>query len=190
MNKQIYDNIKNGLIKAYKEYVEIEMKYFEHINKKKIGKTYKDITKPKIPIKEEFVNPKTGRINHRKVGMGYPKYVYTQEMYDKDYENKLKAVTEKSTFAFQTKPDDTHSLIRLENISNPTDKDIEHVYAYFEEYKDELISFEAYGYKYDECKQFDCINPIFKEPTNKYFWEMKSNYEDAKQKWCEKYGAD
>ena len=190
MNKQIHDNIKNGLIKAYKEYVEIEMTYFEHTNKKKIGKTYKDITKPKIPIKEEFVNPKTGRINHRKVGMDYPTYVYTQEMYDKDYENKLKSITEKSTFAFQTKPDDTHSIIRLENISNPTERDIEHVYAYFEEYKNELISFEAYGYKYDEYKRFDCINPIFKEPTNKYFWEMKSKYEDAKQKWCDKYGAN
>ena len=87
--------------------------------------------------------------------MDYPTYVYTQEMYDKDYENKLKSITEKSTFAFQTKPDDTHSIIRLENISNPTERDIEHVYAYFEEYKDELISFEAYGYKYDEYKRFE-----------------------------------
>ena len=83
--QEIYNIIKEAIDTAYNENILSEVRQFEYCNVKNIGKEKIDYNKWE-DVKEEFINPKTGRVNHKKVGKRHARYIYTQEMYNQEFD--------------------------------------------------------------------------------------------------------
>ena len=62
----IYNIIKEAIDTAHNEYILSEVKRFEYRNAKDIGKERIDYNKLE-DVKEAFINPKTGRVNHKRL---------------------------------------------------------------------------------------------------------------------------
>ena len=103
---KIYNIIKEAIDTARNEYILSEVKRFEHRNAKDIGKERIDYNKWE-DVKEAFINPKTGRVNHKKVGRRHARYIYTQEMYNQEFEKVVEDGKKKETVRFRTSPDDS-----------------------------------------------------------------------------------
>ena len=72
--QEIYNIIKEAIITAYNENILSEVRQFKYRNAKNIGKEKIDYNKWE-DVKEEFINPKTGRVNHKKVGRRHARYI-------------------------------------------------------------------------------------------------------------------
>lgn len=194
MNTTVYNAIKEGIIITHTSYIENEIANFEYHNKKNIGKELTNYNAAKVPVVEAFINPKTGRLNHRKVGMAYPKYTYTEEMYNEGLAKVIDKAKAKHTFKIKTNPDDSCSQIVFNNLTEPTDRDIELVYSRFDDrYKDHIVGFKPYFLKNGNNEApgtWFYMEPIFDEETNKKFWNSYDTYCKAKQEWCDKYGCN
>ena len=192
MNTQeIYNIIKEAIITAYNEYILSEVRQFEYCNAKNIGKEKVDYNKWE-DIKEEFINPKTGRVNHKKVGRRHARYIYTKEMYNQEFDKVIENARKKETVRFRTTPDDSLSIFTIAN-RNPTDKDIEKIYNSYGELAEHIIGFksEYCNYYGGNCPEsYSHMTPIFDKETNDNFYNAMDSYCKAKQEWCDKYGAE
>ena len=189
--QEIYNIIKEAIITAYNENILYEVKRFEYCNAKNIGKEKVDYTKWE-DVKEEFINPKTGRVNHKKVGRRHARYIYTQEMYNQEFDKVIENARKKETVRFRTTPDDSLSIFTIANC-NPTDKDIEKIYNSYGELAEHIIGFKSKYYNYyggDYPESYSHMTPIFDKETNDNFYNSMESYYKAKQEWCEKYGAE
>ena len=188
---EIYNIIKEAIITAHNEHVLSEIRQFEYCNAKNIGKEKIDYTKWE-DVKEEFINPKTGRINHKKVGKRHVRYIYTQEMYNQEFNKVIENARKKETVLFRTTPDDSLTIFTIAN-HNPTDKDIEKIYNSYDKLAEHIIGFKPeyydyYGENYPES--YSNMTPIFDKETNDKFYNDMELYCKAKQEWCDKYGAE
>ena len=192
MNTQeIYNIIKEAIITAYNENILSEVRQFKYRNAKNIGKEKIDYNKWE-DVKEEFINPKTGRVNHKKVGRRHARYIYTQEMYNQEFDKVIENARKKETVRFRTTPDDSLSIFTIANC-NPTDKDIEKIYNSYGELAEHIIGFksEYYNYYGGNCPEsYSHMTPIFDKETNDNFYNSMESYCKAKQEWCDKYGAE
>lgn len=189
--QEIYNIIKEAIITAYNENILSEVKRFEYCNAKNIGKEKVDYNKWE-DIKEEFINPKTGRVNHKKVGRRHARYIYTQEMYNQEFDKVIENARKKETVRFRTTPDDSLSIFTIANC-NPTDKDIEKIYNSYGKLAEHIIGFksEYCNYYGGNCPEsYSHMTPIFDKETNDNFYNAMESYCKAKQEWCEKYGAE
>ena len=189
--QEIYNIIKEAIITAYNENILSEVRQFEYCNAKNIGKEKVDYTKWE-DVKEEFINPKTGRVNHKKVGRRHARYIYTQEMYNQDFDKVIENARKKETVRFRTTPDDSLSIFTIAN-RNPTDKDIEKIYNSYGKLAEHIIGFksEYCNYYGGNCPEsYSHMTPIFDKETNDNFYNSMESYCKAKQEWCEKYGAE
>ena len=189
--QEIYNIIKEAIITAYNENILSEVKRFEYCNAKNIGKEKVDYNKWE-DLKEEFINPKTGRVNHKKIGRRHARYIYTQEMYNQDFDKVIENARKKETVRFRTTPDDSLSIFTIANC-NPTDKDIEKIYNSYGKLAEHIIGFksEYCNYYGGNCPEsYSHMTPIFDKETNDNFYNSMESYCKAKQEWCEKYGAE
>lgn len=189
--QEIYNIIKEAIITAYNEYILSEVKRFEYHNAKDIGKERIDYDKWE-DVKEAFINPKTGRVNHKKVGRRHARYIYTQEMYNQEFDKVIENARKKETVRFRTTPDDSLSIFTIANC-NPTDKDIEKIYNSYGKLAEHIIGFksEYCNYYGGNCPEsYSHMTPIFDKETNDNFYNAMESYCKAKQEWCEKYGAE
>ena len=189
--QEIYNIIKEAIITAYNENILSEVKRFEYCNAKNIGKEKVDYNKWE-DVKEEFINPKTGRVNHKKVGRRHARYIYTQEMYNQEFDKVIENARKNETVRFRTTPDDSLSIFTIANC-NPTDKDIEKIYKSYGELAEHIIGFksEYCNYYGGNCPEsYSHMTPIFDKETNDNFYNAMESYCKAKQEWCEKYGAE
>ena len=189
--QEIYNIIKEAIITAYNEHILSEVRQFEYRNAKNIGKEKIDYTKWE-DVKEEFINPKTGRINHKKVGKRHVRYIYTQEMYNQEFDKVIENARKKETVLFRTTPDDSLTIFTITN-NNITDKDIEKIYNSYDKLAEHIIGFKPeyydyYGENYPES--YSHMTPIFDKETNDKFYNDMELYYKAKQEWCDKYGAE
>ena len=187
----IYNIIKEAIYTARNEHVLSEIRQFEYCNAKNIGKEKIDYTKWE-DIKEEFINPKTGRINHKKVGKRHVRYIYTQEMYNQEFDKVIENARKKENVLFRTTPDDSLTIFTITN-HNITDKDIEKIYNSYDKLAEHIIGFKPeyydyYGENYPES--YSHMTPIFDKETNDKFYNDMELYYKAKQEWCDKYGAE
>ena len=187
----IYNIIKEAIYTARNEHVLSEIRQFEYDNVKNIGKEKIDYTKWE-DVKEEFINPKTGRINHKKVGKRHVRYIYTQEMYNQEFDKVIENARKKETVLFRTTPDDSLTIFTITN-NNITDKDIEKIYNSYNKLAEHIIGFKPeyydyYGENYPES--YSHMTPIFEKETNDKFYNDMELYCKAKQEWCDKYGAE
>lgn len=187
----IYNIIKEAIYTARNEHVLSEIRQFEYCNAKNIGKEKIDYTKWE-DVKEEFINPKTGRINHKKVGKRHVRYIYTQEMYNQEFNKVIENARKKETVLFRTTPDDSLTIFTITN-RNLTDKDIEKIYNSYDKLAEHIIGFKPeyydyYGENYPES--YSHMTPIFDKETNDKFYNNMELYYKAKQEWCDKYGAE
>ena len=187
----IYNIIKEAIYTARNEHVLSEIRQFEYDNVKNIGKEKIDYTKWE-DVKEEFINPKTGRINHKKVGKRHVRYIYTQEMYNQEFDKVIENARKKETVLFRTAPDDSLTIFTITN-NNITDKDIEKIYNSYNKLAAHIIGFKPeyydyYGENYPES--YSHMTPIFEKETNDKFYNDMELYCKAKQEWCDKYGAE
>ena len=189
--QEIYNIIKEAIITAYNENILSEVRQFKYRNAKNIGKEKVDYNKWE-DVKEEFINPKTGRVNHKKVGRRHARYIYTQEMYNQDFDKVIENARKKETVRFRTTPDDSLSIFTIANC-NPTDKDIEKIYNSYGELAEHIIGFksEYCNYYGGNCPEsYSHMTPIFDKETNDNFYNSMESYCKAKQEWCDKYGAE
>ena len=189
--QEIYNIIKEAIITAYNENILSEVRQFEYCNAKNIGKEKVDYNKWE-DVKEEFINPKTGRVNHKKVGRRHARYIYTQEMYNQDFDKVIENARKKETVRFRTTPDDSLSIFTIANC-NPTDKDIEKIYNSYGKLAEHIIGFksEYCNYYGGNCPEsYSHMTPIFDKETNDNFYNAMESYCKAKQEWCDKYGAE
>ena len=189
--QEIYNIIKEAIITAYNENILSEVKRFEYCNAKNIGKEKIDYNKWE-DVKEEFINPKTGRVNHKKVGRRHARYIYTQEMYNQEFDKVIENARKKETVRFRTTPDDSLSIFTIANC-NPTNKDIEKIYNSYGELAEHIIGFKPEYYNYyggNYPESYSHMTPIFDKETNDNFYNSMESYYKAKQEWCEKYGAE
>lgn len=189
--QEIYNIIKEAIITAYNENILSEVRQFKYRNAKNIGKEKVDYNKWE-DVKEEFINPKTGRVNHKKVGRRHARYIYTQEMYNQEFDKVIENARKKETVRFRTTPDDSLSIFTIANC-NPTDKDIEKIYNSYGELAEHIIGFksEYCNYYGGNCPEsYSHMTPIFDKETNDNFYNSMELYCKAKQEWCEKYGAE
>ena len=187
----IYNIIKEAIITARNEHVLSEIRQFEYCNAKNIGKEKIDYTKWE-DVKEEFINPKTGRVNHKKVGKRHVRYIYTQEMYNQEFNKVIENARKKETVLFRTTPDDSLTIFTIAN-RNPTDKDIEKIYNSYGELAEHIIGFKSEYYNYyggNYPESYSHMTPIFDKETNDKFYNNMELYYKAKQEWCDKYGAE
>ena len=187
----IYNIIKEAIYTARNEHVLSEIRQFEYCNAKNIGKEKIDYTKWE-DVKEEFINPKTGRINHKKVGKRHVRYIYTQEMYNQEFNKVIENARKKETVLFRTTPDDSLTIFTITN-RNLTDKDIEKIYNSYDKLAEHIIGFKPeyydyYGENYPES--YSHMTPIFDKETNDKFYNNMELYYKAKQEGCDKYGAE
>lgn len=187
----IYNIIKEAIYTARNEHVLSEIRQFEYDNAKNIGKEKIDYTKWE-DVKEEFINPKTGRINHKKVGKRHVRYIYTQEMYNQEFDKVMENARKKETVLFRTTPDDSLTIFTITN-HNIIDKDIEKIYNSYDKLAEHIIGFKPeyydyYGENYPES--YSHMTPIFDKETNDKFYNDMELYYKAKQEWCDKYGAE
>lgn len=187
----IYNIIKEAIYTARNEHVLSEIRQFEYDNVKNIGKEKIDYTKWE-DVKEEFINPKTGRINHKKVGKRHVRYIYTQEMYNQEFDKVIENARKKETVLFRTTPDDSLTIFTITN-HNITDKDIEKIYDSYDKLAEHIIGFKPeyydyYGENYPES--YSHMTPIFDKEINDKFYNDMELYCKAKQEWCDKYGAE
>ena len=189
--QEIYNIIKEAIITAYNENILSEVRQFKYRNAKNIGKEKIDYNKWE-DVKEEFINPKTGRVNHKKVGRRHARYIYTQEMYNQEFDKVIENARKKETVRFRTTPDDSLSIFTIAN-RNPTDKDIEKIYNSYGELAEHIIGFksEYCNYYGGNCPEsYSHMTPIFDKETNDNFYNAMESYCKAKQEWCDKYGAE
>ena len=189
--QEIYNIIKEAIITAYNENILSEVRQFEYCNAKNIGKEKVDYNKWE-DVKEEFINPKTGRVNHKKVGRRHARYIYTQEMYNQEFDKVIENARKKETVRFRTTPDDSLRIFTITN-RNPTDKDIEKIYNSYGELAEHIIGFksEYCNYYGGNCPEsYSHMTPIFDKETNDNFYNAMESYCKAKQEWCDKYGAE
>ena len=189
--QEIYNIIKEAIITAYNENILSEVRQFKYRNAKNIGKEKIDYNKWE-DVKEEFINPKTGRINHKKVGRRHARYIYTQEMYNQEFDKVIENARKKETVRFRTTPDDSLSIFTIANC-NPTDKDIEKIYNSYGKLAEHIIGFksEYCNYYGGNCPEsYSHMTPIFDKETNDNFYNSMESYCKAKQEWCDKYGAE
>ena len=189
--QEIYNIIKEAIITAYNENILSEVRQFKYRNAKNIGKEKIDYNKWE-DVKEEFINPKTGRVNHKKVGRRHPKYIYTQEMYNQEFDKIIENARKKETVRFRTTPDDSLRIFTITN-RNPTDKDIEKIYNSYGDLAEHIIGFKSEYYNYyggDYPESYSHMTPIFDKETNDKFYNDMELYCKAKQEWCDKYGAE
>ena len=189
--QEIYNIIKEAIITAYNENILSEVRQFKYRNAKNIGKEKIDYNKWE-DVKEEFINPKTGRVNHKKVGRRHARYIYTQEMYNQDFDKVIENARKKETVRFRTTPDDSLSIFTIAN-RNPTDKDIEKIYNSYGDLAEHIIGFksEYCNYYGGNCPEsYSHMTPIFDKETNDNFYNAMDSYCKAKQEWCDKYGAE
>lgn len=189
--QEIYNIIKEAIITAYNENILSEVRQFKYRNAKNIGKEKVDYNKWE-DVKEEFINPKTGRVNHKKVGRRHARYIYTQEMYNQDFDKVIENARKKETVRFRTTPDDSLSIFTIANC-NPTDKDIEKIYNSYGKLAEHIIGFksEYCNYYGGNCPEsYSHMTPIFDKETNDNFYNSMESYCKAKQEWCDKYGAE
>ena len=189
--QEIYNIIKEAIDTARNEHVLSEIRQFEYCNAKNIGKEKVDYTKWE-DVKEEFINPKTGRINHKKVDRRHVRYIYTQEMYNQEFDKVIENARKKETVRFRTTPDDSLSIFTIAN-RNPTYKDIEKIYNSYGKLAEHIIGFksEYCNYYGGNCPEsYSHMTPIFDKETNDNFYNSMESYCKAKQEWCDKYGAE
>lgn len=189
--QEIYNIIKEAIITAYNENILSEVRQFKYRNAKNIGKEKIDYNNWE-DVKEEFINPKTGRVNHKKVGRRHAKYIYTQEMYNQEFDKVIENARKKETVRFRTTPDDSLSIFTIANC-NPTDKDIEKIYNSYGKLAEHIIGFksEYCNYYGGNCPEsYSHMTPIFDKETNDNFYNAMESYCKAKQEWCDKYGAE
>ena len=189
--QEIYNIIKEAIITAYNENILSEVRQFKYRNAKNIGKEKIDYNKWE-DVKEEFINPKTGRVNHKKVGRRHARYIYTQEMYNQEFDKVIENARKKETVRFRTTPDDSLSIFTIANC-NPTDKDVEKIYNSYGELAEHIIGFksEYCNYYGGNCPEsYSHMTPIFDKETNDNFYNAMESYCKAKQEWCDKYGAE
>ena len=189
--QEIYNIIKEAIITAYNENILSEVRQFKYRNAKNIGKEKIDYNKWE-DVKEEFINPKTGRVNHKKVGRRHARYIYTQKMYNQEFDKVIENARKKETVRFRTTPDDSLSIFTIANC-NPTDKDIEKIYNSYGELAEHIIGFksEYCNYYGGNCPEsYSHMTPIFDKETNDNFYNSMESYCKAKQEWCDKYGAE
>ena len=189
--QEIYNIIKEAIITAYNENILSEVRQFKYRNAKNIGKEKVDYNKWE-DVKEEFINPKTGRVNHKKVGRRHARYIYTQEMYNQEFDKVIENARKKETVRFRTTPDDSLSIFTIANC-NPTDKDIEKIYNSYVKLAEHIIGFksEYCNYYGGNCPEsYSHMTPIFDKETNDNFYNAMDSYCKAKQEWCDKYGAE
>ena len=189
--QEIYNIIKEAIITAYNENILSEVRQFKYRNAKNIGKEKVDYNRWE-DVKEEFINPKTGRVNHKKVGRRHTRYIYTQEMYNQEFDKVIENARKKETVRFRTTPDDSLSIFTIANC-NPTDKDIEKIYNSYGKLAEHIIGFksEYCNYYGGNCPEsYSHMTPIFDKETNDNFYNAMESYCKAKQEWCEKYGAE
>ena len=187
----IYNIIKEAIDTARNEYILSEVKRFEYRNAKDIGKERVDYNKWE-DVKEAFINPKTGRVNHKKVGRRHARYIYTQEMYNQEFDNVVEDAKKKETVRFRTNPDDSLTIFTITNL-NPTDKDIENIYNSYDKLAEHIIGFKPEYFNFygnDTPKTYSHMTPIFDKETNDKFYNDMELYYKAKQEWCDKYGAE
>ena len=139
--QEIYNIIKEAIITAYNENILSEVRQFKYRNAKNIGKEKVDYNKWE-DVKEEFINPKTGRVNHKKIGRRHARYIYTQEMYNQDFDKVIENARKKETVRFRTTPDDSLRIFTIANC-NPTDKDIEKIYNSYGDLAEHIIGFKS-----------------------------------------------
>ena len=188
---KIYNIIKEAIDTARNEYILSEVKRFEYRNAKDIGKERIDYNKWE-DVKEAFINPKTGRVNHKKVGKRHARYIYTQEMYNQEFDKVIENARKKETVRFRTTPDDSLWIFTIAN-RNPTDKDIEKIYNSYGELAEHIIGFKSEYYNYyggDYPESYSHMTPIFDKETNDKFYNDMELYFKAKQEWCDKYGSE
>lgn len=189
--QEIYNIIKEAIITAYNENILSEVRQFKYRNAKNIGKEKVDYNKWE-DIKEEFINPKTGRVNHKKVGRRHARYIYTKEMYNQEFDKVIENARKKETVRFRTTPDDSLSIFTIANC-NPTEKDVEKIYNSYGNLAEHIIGFksEYCNYYGGNCPEsYSHMTPIFDKETNDNFYNAMESYCKAKQEWCEKYGAE
>lgn len=188
----IYNIIKEAINTARNEYILSEVKRFEYRNVKDIGKERIDYDKWEN-IKEEFINPKTGRVNHKKVGRRHARYIYTQEMYNKEFDNVVEDAKKKETVRFKTSPDDSLTVFTISNQNEPTDKDIENIYNSYGKLAEHIIGFKPEYFDFyvnGAPKTYSHMTPVFDKETNDNFYNSMELHCKAKQEWCDKYGAE
>ena len=188
---KIYNIIKEAIDTARNEYILSEVKRFEHRNAKDIDKERIDYNKWE-DVKEAFINPKTGRVNHKKVGRRHARYIYTQEMYNQEFDKVVEDAKKKETVRFRTNPDDSLTIFTIANL-NPTDKDIENIYNSYDKLAEHIIGFKPEYFDFygnGAPNTYSHMTPIFDKETNDNFYNSMESYCKAKQEWCDKYGAE
>ena len=189
--QEIYNIIKEAIITAYNENILSEVRQFKYRNAKNIGKEKIDYNNWE-DVKEEFINPKTGRVNHKKVGRRHARYIYTQEMYNQEFDKVIEDAKKKETVRFRTNPDDSLTIFTIANL-NPTDKDIENIYNSYGKLAEHIIGFKPEYFDFygnGAPKTYSHMTPIFDKETNDNFYNSMESYCKAKQEWCDKYGAE
>ena len=189
--QEIYNIIKEAIITAYNENILSEVRQFKYRNAKNIGKEKVDYNKWE-DVKEEFINPKTGRVNHKKVGRRHARYIYTQEMYNQEFDKVVEDAKKKETVRFRTNPDDSLTIFTIANL-NPTDKDIENIYNSYDKLAEHIIGFKPEYFDFygnGAPKTYSHMTPIFDKETNDNFYNSMELHCKAKQEWCNKYGAE
>ena len=187
----IYNIIKEAIDTAHNEYILSEVKRFEYRNARDIGKERIDYNKWE-DVKEAFINPKTGRVNHKKVGRRHARYIYTQEMYNQEFDKVVEDAKKKETVRFRTNPDDSLTIFTIANC-NPTDKDIEKIYNSYGKLAEHIIGFKSEYYNYyggNYPESYSHMTPVFDKETNDNFYNSMELHCKAKQEWCDKYGAE
>lgn len=198
MTNEIRTAIKNIIKDAYNQKLTDEATRHAEHNARFIGTERTDYRGRRINRRIEFVNPKTGRINHRWERNVYPTYIYTQEMYDTELEKALDNIRTnfgRGGFGFniQCNADDSERCLYVNDPFNVTDEEAEVFYNAYGFRSEHLTGFRLRLYKYWGDKfaaTLDCIWPIFDEETDKEFNESRDSYMNAKAEWCSKYGCD
>ena len=189
---KIYNIIKEAIDTARNEYILSEVKRFEYRNAKDIGKERIDYDKWE-DVKEEFINPKTGRVNHKKVGRRHARYIYTQEIYNQEFDKVVEDAKKKETVRFRISPDDSLTVFTISNQNEPTDKDIENIYNSYDKLAEHIIGFKPEYFDFygnGAPKTYSYMTPIFDKETNDNFYNSMELHCKAKQEWCNKYGAE
>lgn len=190
INPTIKQAIKQAIIDSYNAKLESVKREHEYRNHKFIGEERTDFSKI-IPIQRiEFINPATGRINHKTLRNQYAKYIYTQEKYDEELAKKIEELKPDCQHSFQINTDDSVRILRFADALNPTDEDAEHIYNAYGKWAEHLTGFEIEWYTWygnHGPSLYSKVNPIF--DTNE-FWDIRKDYMDKKAAWCSKYGCD
>lgn len=198
MTNEILTAIKNIIADAYNQKLSDETARHKEWNEKLIGTERPDYKARRINRRVEFINPKTGRINHRWEKNVYPTYIYTQEMYDAELERALDKIRTNFgrggfTVNIQCNADDSERVIYVNDPFNVTDHEAEIFYEAYGHRAEHLKGFHLRLYHYcgeKSAATLDCIWPIFDEETEKEFNESRDAYIADKAAWCAKYGCD